>query len=122
MFVTKHFLSYIVDKHGRQPVSIDGGTWYSQQACRFLELDHHLHSSVYKDEKSVIGRPMQYIKNRTMNVLMNDYFPCIKKKCKLEHVKNCLNLFVDIITENYILSDQSHKNSLHNCSTMRILL
>ena len=69
MFVTEHFLSDIVDKHGRQPVSTDGGTWYPPQACRFLKLDHHLHSFVYKNEKSIIERTMQYIKDRTMNVL-----------------------------------------------------
>ena len=37
---------------------------------------------------------MQYIKDRTKECF-DDYFPCIKKKCKLEHVKNWLNLFVD---------------------------
>ena len=63
--------------------------WYPQ-ACRFLKLQHHIHSS---QEKSSIERTMQYIKNRTES--FNDYFPCMKKRCKLKHVKQWLNLFVD---------------------------
>ncbi len=53
MFVAEHFLSDIVDKHGKYPVSTDGGTWYPQ-ACHFLKLKHHIHSFVYKYEKSII--------------------------------------------------------------------
>ena len=36
---------------------------------------------------------MQYIKDRTE--CFDDYFPCRKKKCKLKHVINWMNLFVD---------------------------
>ena len=56
-----------------------------------LKLEHHLHSSF---EKSIIERTMQYIKDR-IKECFDDYFPCRKKKCKLEHVKNWLNIFVD---------------------------
>ena len=87
MFVAERFLSDIVDKHGQHPVSTDGGTWYPQ-ACRFLKLNHHIHSSY---EKSIIERTMQYIKDRTEG--FDDYFPCRKKNCKLKHVKQWLNLF-----------------------------
>ncbi len=94
MFVAiEHFLSEIVDKYGHQyPVSTDdGGTWYLQ-ACKFLKLNHHIHSSY---EKSIIiERTMQYIKDRT-ECFDNDYFPCRKKKCKLEHVRQWLIIFVD---------------------------
>ncbi len=89
MFVAEHFLSDIVKEYGRNPISTDGGTWYPQ-SCKFLKLKHHLHSSF---EKSIIERTMQYIKDRTEG--FDDYFPCRKKKCKLKHVKNWLNLFVD---------------------------
>ena len=37
---------------------------------------------------------MQYIKDRTEG--FDDYFPCSKEKCKLNHVRNWLNLFVKI--------------------------
>ncbi len=41
MFVAEHFLSDIVKKHGKCPVSTDdGGTWYPQ-ACRFLTKTSH---------------------------------------------------------------------------------
>ena len=89
MFVAERVLSGLVRVYGKHPVSTDGGTWYPQ-ACRFQHLDHHIHSSL---EKSLIERTMQYIKDRTES--FDDYFPCKLKGCKLKHVRNWLNLFVD---------------------------
>ena len=88
MFVAERFLSQVVNKYGLHSVSSDGGTWYPQ-ACKFLKLDHHLHSSF---EKSIIERTMQYIKDRTR--IFDDYFPCKKNKCNLKHVKQWVKLFV----------------------------
>ena len=89
MFVAERFLSDIVNEYGEHPVSTDGGTWYPQ-ACRFLKLNHHIHSFL---EKSIIERTMQYIKDRTE--IFDDYFPCKRNKCKLKHVKQWFNLFID---------------------------
>ena len=89
MFVAERFISDVIKNHGKHPVSSDGDTWYPQ-ACRFLKLKHHIHSSY---EKSLIERTMQYIKDRTEG--FDDYFPCRLKNCKLKHVRNWLNLFVD---------------------------
>lgn len=89
MFVAERFLSGVVRDYGKHPVSTDGGTWYPM-ACQFIKLDHHIHSS---KEKSLIERTMQYIKDRTEN--FDDYFPCRKENCKLKHIRNWLNLFVD---------------------------
>lgn len=58
MFVAERFMSNIVNEYGKHPVSTDGGTWYSR-ACRFLKLNHHIHSFL---EKSIIERTIQYIK------------------------------------------------------------
>ena len=88
MFVAERFLSDLIQIHRKHPVSTDGGTWYPQ-ACQFLKLEHHIHSSL---EKSLIGRTMQYIKDRTEG--FDDYFPCRKQNCNLEHVKQWLKLFV----------------------------
>ncbi len=89
MFVAERILSQVINKYGLHSVSSsDGGTWYPQ-ACKFLKLVHHLHSSY---EKSLIERTMQYIKDRTE--VFDDYFPCKKNKCKLNHVKQWLRLFV----------------------------
>jgi putative transposase len=86
MFVmAERFISDIVKEYGEHPFSPYDGTW-CHQACRFLKLDHHMHSFVYKDKKSIIERTMQYLKDRT-NECFDDYFPCKKNKCKLNHIK-----------------------------------
>ena len=93
MFVAERFIQDLVKIYGKHPVSTDGGTWYPM-ACQFLKLDHHIHSSL---EKSLIERKMQYIKDRTES--FDDYFPCRVEHCKLSHVRNWLNLFVDYHNE-----------------------
>jgi len=90
MLIAERFISNIVKVYGKHPVSTDGGTWYPM-ACRFLTLNHHIHSSY---EKSLIERTMQYIKDRTES--FDDYFPCRIKNCNLKHVKNWLRFFVDL--------------------------
>jgi transposase-like protein len=77
MFIAERFMSDMVDEYGYHPVSTDGGTWY-QQACQFLKLSHHIHSSY---EKSIIERTMQYIKER--NVLMITFHVEKRKQIKI---------------------------------------
>jgi putative transposase len=89
MFVAERFLDDLVKIHRKHCISTDGGAWYPQ-ACRFLNLKHHLHFTL---EKSPIERTVQYIKDRTE--CFDDHFPCRKNDCKLKHVRNWLNLFVD---------------------------
>jgi putative transposase len=95
MFVAERFISNLVKRYGEHPVSTDGGTWYPQ-ACRFLRLQHHHIHSPY--EKSIIERTVQYIKDRTEG--FDDYFPCRKSKCKLQHIQKWLNLFVSHYNNN----------------------
>lgn len=80
MLVAERFIASLINTYGRHPVSTDGGTWYPQ-ACRFLKLQHYLHSAL----ESLIERIIQYIKDRTE--CFDDYFPCRRKNCKLPHVK-----------------------------------
>ena len=94
MFVAERFIGGLVKRHGQHPISTDGGTWYPQ-ACKFLKLNHHIHSPF---EKSLIERRIQYIKDRTES--FDDYFPCRKENCNLKHVKNWLSLFVDSYNRN----------------------
>jgi putative transposase len=55
MLVAERFIASLVNTHGKHLISTaDGGTWYPQ-ACRFLKVDHHVHSSL---EKSLIERTM----------------------------------------------------------------
>ena len=96
MFVAEHFILNLVKRYGEHPVSTDGGTWYPQ-ACRFLKLPHHIHSP---REKSIIERTVQYIKDRTEG--FDDYFPCRKSKCKLQHVQKWFNLFVSHYNNNLL--------------------
>jgi putative transposase len=77
MLVAERFLSGHLEEHGEHSVSTDGGTWYPQ-ACSYLKLAQHFHSSY---EKSIIERTMQCIKDRTE--CFDDHFPCKRRKCKL---------------------------------------
>jgi len=92
MLVAEQFIQSLIRKYGKHNISTDGGTWYPQ-ACRFLNIEHHFHSSY---QKSIIERTIQYIKDRTK--CFDDYFPCRKDNndCKLKHVMNWLGLFVDM--------------------------
>ena len=90
ILVAEQLLQELIKKYGKNPVSTDGGTCYPQ-ACRFLKLRHHTHSYY---ERSIIERTIQYIKDRTE--CFDDYFPCQKDNCTLEHVRNWFNLFVDV--------------------------
>ncbi|HET6589645.1 MAG TPA: hypothetical protein VFG45_05730 [Candidatus Nitrosocosmicus sp.] len=89
MFVAERFIGGLIKFNGKRPVSTDGGTWYPM-TCMFLGLKHHNHSPY---EKSIIERTVQYIKDRTES--FDDYFPCRVKNCKLNHVRNWLNMFLD---------------------------
>ena len=89
ILIAERFIASLINKYGKHPVSTDGGTWYPQ-ACKFLKLKHHTHSP---SEKSIIERTIQYIKDRTEG--FDDYFPCRKKKCKLKHIRNWFNLFIN---------------------------
>ena len=90
ILVAEQFIQSLIRKYGRHNISTDGGTWYLQ-ACRFLNVEHHIHSSI---EKSFIERTIQYIKDRTE--CFDDYFPCTRINCKLAHIMNWLVLFVDM--------------------------
>ncbi len=81
MFVAERILSQVVNKYGLHSVSLDSSTWYPP-ACRILKLENHIHSSF---EKSMIERTIQYMKDKTES--FDDYFPCKKNKCKLNHIK-----------------------------------
>lgn len=94
MLVAEQFIQSLIRKYGKHNISTDGGTWYSQ-TCRFLNVEHHVHPSI---EKSVIERTIQYIKDRTE--CFDDYFPCTRIYCKLEHIMNWLLLFVDMHNRN----------------------
>ena len=82
ILIAEEFLKQLIKEYGKHPVSTDGGTWYPQ-ACEFLRIEHHLHSPY---EKSIIERTIQYLKDRTE--CFDDYFPCRKDNCKLNHVRN----------------------------------
>jgi transposase-like protein len=44
MLVAEQFIQKLCTEYGKHPVYTDGGTWYPQ-ACKFLKLEHRLHSS-----------------------------------------------------------------------------
>ncbi len=65
----ERFLSKIINKYGKHPVSTDGGTWYSPQTCKFLKLIHYLHS-LFK--KIIIRRTVKIHKRQVE--CFDDYF------------------------------------------------
>jgi putative transposase len=90
MFVAEKFLHSLVKDYGKTSnLNRWCGTWYPY-VCKLLNIKHHLHSSY---EKSIIERTIQYVKDR-IECFDDDYFPCTRSKCKLNHVKNWFNLFV----------------------------
>ena len=68
MFVAEKFISNLIKIYDKHPVSTtEGETWYPSQDCKFLKLIHPIRSSF---EKSIIiERTMQYIKDRTHNLM-----------------------------------------------------
>ena len=67
-------------------------------------MNHHIHSAI---EKNINERTMQYIKYR--KECFNDYFSCRKKKCKLKHVINCLNLLIECHNKEIEQVDSSYR-------------
>jgi len=62
MFVVERFISKVVKAYGSNSVSTGGGIWYPPQACRFLKLQPHIHSSF---EKSLVERQCNSSKRQT---------------------------------------------------------
>ena len=100
MLVAEQFIQSLIRKYGKHNISTDGGTWYPQ-ACRFLNVEHHIHSSL---EKRFIERTIQYIKDRTE--CFDDYFPCTRSNCKLGHIMNWLVLFVDMYNRDLMIKQK----------------
>jgi putative transposase len=47
MLVAEQFIKSLIRKYGKHNISTDGGTWYPQ-TCRFLNVEHHIRSSIEK--------------------------------------------------------------------------
>jgi putative transposase len=82
--VAQRFIQSLIDEYGKRSISTDGATWYPQ-ACIFLNVEHHFHSSY---QKSIIERTIHYMKDRTD--CFDGYFPCKKDNdFRLKRVMNC---------------------------------
>jgi len=87
------FLRSLIKIYGKHIVYSDGGTWYPE-ACISLRLEHRLHSPSSYEEKSIVERTIEYLKDRT-EIFDDYYYPCRKAGlCNLRHVQKCLTLFV----------------------------
>ena len=82
------FLQGLIDRYGRHPVHSDGASWYPD-ACRSLGLEHQVYDAV---RGNLMERFVQYVKDRTEG--FDDYFPCLKERCSLDHVKGWLNWYM----------------------------
>jgi putative transposase len=80
-------------KYGKHLVSTDGsGTWCHPQACKFLNMNHYLHSSY---EKSMIERTIQCIKRIEPKALMTTFL--VEKKNVNYNISEIGSIFLLII-------------------------
>jgi len=86
MLIAEYFIGSLVRWYGKHSVSIDSGTWHPQ-ACRFLKLNHHIHSAY---EKSMIKESSSILRIE-LKVLMT-IFPVGRNR----HI---MNLLTHIIIE-----------------------
>src|SRR5215212_993738 len=78
MLVAERFLKGLVIEYGKHPLSTDGGgTWYPQ-ACRFLNIEHHIHS-LY--ERSIIEKEQSSTLRIEPNLLMTTFLVEKKSAC-----------------------------------------
>ena len=93
MLVAESFIiASLINKFGKCPVSTDSGGTLYPQACQFLDVEHHIYPFLIW-EKHYYWKNNPIYQDRTEG--FDDYFPSGKKKCKLKHVINWLNLFID---------------------------
>lgn len=89
IFVCYQFFKQIRTKFGRRkPIYTDGSYWYND-ACKWLRLKHIIYGT---ELKNIIERFIQQIKDRTE--CSDDHFPCRIKKCDRQHVRNWLKMFI----------------------------
>jgi len=109
ILVAELFLQGLIDRYGRHPVYSDGANWYPD-VCRSLGLEHRIYDYL---RSNLMERFIQYVKDRTE--CFDDYFPCRKEHCRLDHVKGWLNYFMlsfnlfkrsEILTQTPILTLQ----------------
>ena len=68
LIVAERFIASLINTYGKHPVSTtDGGTWYPPQACRFLKLKYHLHSSL---KRKALSKGQSNISRIELNALM----------------------------------------------------
>ena len=70
------FIRSLIKIYGKHIVYSDGGTWYPE-ACISLRLEHRLHSPSSYEEKSIVERTIEYLKDRT-EIFDDYYYPCRK--------------------------------------------
>ena len=100
MFVAERFISYVIKNH---VCCWEVHLWCNKESWK----TSHFHRWRYLVSASMcvsqnwspcsfafgekIDRKIQYVKDRTEG--FDDYFPCRKQKCKLEHVKQWVKAF-----------------------------
>jgi hypothetical protein len=94
LIVTECFISPLIDKHGKHYIS----TEMEEPGIHLnLILSETKTSFVFLIREKFDRKNMQYIKDRTEDCF-NDYFQYRrKKKCKMKHVKQWLNLLLTTI-------------------------
>jgi len=77
-----YFIKRLRRLYGKRYTVYTDGAHYYNQACRWLRIKHVVYN---QEDKNVMERAVQYIKDRTE--CFDDNFPC-KDNCSKEHVRN----------------------------------
>jgi putative transposase len=89
LVAAERFLQELVRRYGKHPVSTDGVTRYPQ-GCKFAKIKH----IIFSHEMREISLSEQFNTFKDRTECFDDYFPCRRDNCKLEHVSNWINQFV----------------------------
>lgn len=87
ILVAELILAQLKAKYGVKPIYSDGAVWYPD-ACRSLGLRHHVYGD---DLRGYVERTIQCFKDRIES--FDDYFPCRRLRCPMNHVKAWLSLY-----------------------------
>jgi len=94
MFVIAERFIYVRPSHNSWKSSRFHRRWRYIISTAGVQIFKTTTQNSFPCEKSLVERTIQYIKDRTTESF-DEYFPCWLQHCKLKHVKDWLNSFIN---------------------------